>query len=83
MVVTEELTYSGTIAAYKRLGAELVGVPLDEQGMRVDALAETLADLRRKGTRPRFIYTLATYQNPTGSVMPRQRRLELLEVARY
>ena len=36
-----------------------------------------------RGIRPRFIYTLATYQNPTGSVMPRQRRLELLEVARY
>ena len=83
VIVTEELTYSGTIAAYKRLGAELVGVPLDEQGMRVDALADVLADLRRKGTRPRFIYTLTTYQNPTGSVMPRQRRLELLEVARY
>ena len=83
VIVTEELTYSGTIGAYKRLGAELVGVPLDEQGMRVDVLADVLADLRRKGTRPRFIYTLATYQNPTGSVMPRQRRLELLEVARY
>ena len=83
VIVTEELTYSGTIGAYKRLGAELVGVPLDEQGMRVDALADVLADLRRKGTPPRFIYTLATYQNPTGSVMPRQRRLELLEVARY
>ncbi|MXW80545.1 MAG: PLP-dependent aminotransferase family protein [Gemmatimonadetes bacterium] len=83
VIVTEELTYSGTIGAYKGLGAELVGVPLDEQGMRVDALADVLADLRRKGTPPRFIYTLATYQNPTGSVMPRQRRLELLEVARY
>ena len=83
VIVTEELTYSGTIGAYKRLGAELVGVPLDEQGMRVDVLADVLADLHRKGTRPRFIYTLATYQNPTGSVMPRQRRLELLEVARY
>jgi len=83
VIVTEELTYSGTIAAYKRLGAELVGVPLDEQGMRVDALADVLASLRRRGVRPRFIYTLATYQNPTGSVMPRQRRLELLEVAHY
>lgn len=83
VIVAEELTYSGTIAAYKRLGAELVGVPLDEQGMRVDALADILARLQRKGTRPRFIYTLATYQNPTGSVMPRQRRLELLEVAQY
>lgn len=83
VIVTEELTYSGTIGAYKRLGAELVGVPLDEQGMRVDALADVLANLRRQGTRPRFIYTLATYQNPTAAVMPRARRLELLEVARY
>lgn len=83
VIVTEELTYSGTIGAYKRLGAELVGVPLDEQGMRVDALADVLANLHRKGTRPRFIYTLATYQNPTAAVMPRARRLELLEVARY
>ena len=82
IVVTEELTYSGTIGAYKALGAELVGVPLDDQGMRVDALADTLGDLHRKGTPPRFIYTLATYQNPTGSMMPRERRLELLEVAR-
>ena len=82
IVVTEELTYSGTIGAYQNLGVELVGVPLDEHGMRTDALADTLEDLHRKGTRPRFIYTLATYQNPTGSMMPRARRLELLEVAR-
>ena len=82
IVVTEELTYSGTIGAYQNLGVELVGVPLDEHGMRTDALAETLEDLHRKGTPPRFIYTLATYQNPTGSMMPRARRLELLEVAR-
>ena len=82
IVVTEELCYSGTIGAYKRLGAELVGVPLDEQGMQVDALERTLADLHQRGTPPRFIYTLATYQNPTGSMMPRARRLELIEVAR-
>jgi 2-aminoadipate transaminase len=82
IIVTEELTYSGTIGAYKGLGAELVGVPLDAQGMRVDALADTLEDLHRKGTPPRFIYTLATYQNPTGSMMPKARRLALLEVAR-
>ena len=82
IVVTEELTYSGTIGAYQNLGVELVGVPLDEHGMRTDALADTLEDLHRKGTPPRFIYTLATYQNPTGSMMPRARRLELLEVAR-
>jgi 2-aminoadipate transaminase len=81
VVVTEELTYSGTIGAYRRLGIELVGVPLDEHGMRVDQLQTTLQRLHDQGTPPRFIYTLATYQNPTGSVMPQTRRLELIEVA--
>ena len=82
IIVTEELTYSGTIGAYKRMGAQLVGVPLDDGGMCTDALDRTLTDLQQRGTPPRFVYTLATYQNPTGSVMPRARRLELLEVAR-
>ena len=82
IVVTEELCYSGTIGAYKRLGAELVGVPLDEEGMQVDALDRALANLHQCGTPPRFIYTLATYQNPTGSMMPCARRLQLIEVAR-
>jgi 2-aminoadipate transaminase len=81
VVVTEELTYSGTIGAYRRLGIEMVGVPLDEHGMRVDHLRTTLQRLHDQGTPPRFIYTLATYQNPTGSVMPRARRLELIDVA--
>ena len=82
LVVMEEYCYSGTIAAYRDLGIELVGVPLDGQGMRSDALAGTLERLRQEGRAPRFLYVLATYQNPTGSVMPRERRLELLRVAR-
>ena len=81
IVVTEELTYSGTIGAYRRLGIELVGVSLDQHGMRVDQLQTALQRLHDQGTPPRFIYTLASYQNPTGSVMPRERRLELIDVA--
>lgn len=82
VVVTEELTYSGTIAAYRRLGVRMEGVELDDEGLRVDDLDRKLGQLARAGTPPRFIYTLTTYQNPTGSVMPRARRLELIEVAR-
>ena len=82
IVVMEELNYSGAIAAYKHLGLQLVGVPVDEKGMRIDALEETLADLHKRGTPPRFIYTLTTYHNPTGVVMPRKRRLQLIEIAR-
>lgn len=81
IVVTEEYTYPGTISAYKGIGLEMVGVPLDDYGMRMDALAETLKRLADKSTPPRFIYTLTTYQNPTGTMMPRDRKLELIDLA--
>lgn len=81
VVITEELTYSGTIGAYKKLGAELVGIPLDAEGMRPDLLEETVRRLIAEGRKPKFIYTLATYQNPTGSVMPLARRKEILRIA--
>ena len=82
VVITEETTYSGTLGAYRGLGYRLVGVPVDEQGMDVGALRRTLASLAADGRKPRFIYTLPTYHNPTGAVMPRERRLEMIEAAR-
>ena len=82
VVLMEEYCYSGTVRAYRGLGIEMVGVPVDGNGMRTDALASTLERLRAEGCVPRFIYVLATYQNPTGSVMPRARRIELLRIAR-
>ena len=82
IVITEETTYSGTLGAYRGLGYRLVGVPTDEQGMDIGALRRTLERLAADGGKPRFIYTLPTYHNPTGAVMPRERRLELIEAAR-
>ena len=81
-VVLEELTYNGTIEAYRALGIEMVGVPVDGSGMRTDRLAGILDEMAREGRPPRFIYTLATYQNPTGAMMPLARRAELLACAR-
>lgn len=82
VIVTEELTYSGTIKAYRGLGARLMGIPVDRHGMRVDVLEERLEELAADGVEPRFIYALPTYQNPTGTVMPTERRQELLAAAR-
>ncbi len=81
-VITEETTYSGTLGAYRGLGYRLLGVPTDEQGMDIGELRRTLGRLAADGGKPRFIYTLPTYHNPTGAVMPRERRLELIEAAR-
>ncbi len=81
VILMEEFSYSGTIGAYKQEGAELVGIPLDENGMRMDALEKTIDELGNAGRKPRFIYALVTYQNPTGSIMPIDRRLDLLDIA--
>ena len=82
MVIVEEATYQGTLQRYDRLGIQYIGVPVDEDGIRMDALSETLDRLKSIGTSPKFIYTVPTVQNPTGSVMPEDRRLELLRLAR-
>jgi 2-aminoadipate transaminase len=81
VIVLEEYSYSGTLGAYRKEKAELVGIPLDEYGMRMDALEGTLDRLVSRDRKPKFIYTLATYQNPTGSIMPLDRRRELLAIA--
>jgi 2-aminoadipate transaminase len=76
-VVMEEFEYSGTIRVFKQFGLRLVGVPLDDHGMRMDALEEALRE-----HQPAFIYTTASYQNPTGTTLPGERRQRLLELAR-
>lgn len=82
IVITEEFTYSGTISAYKGIGLEMVGIAMDENGMRMDSLAEKLELLESQGKKPKFIYTLTTYQNPTGTCMPESRKRELIALAR-
>ncbi len=81
-VLLEEFCYAGAINRFKKLGAKLVGMPLDEDGIRMDALAAILEELKGQGTTPKFIYTIPTIQNPTGSILPLERRQELLRLAR-
>jgi 2-aminoadipate transaminase len=80
-VILEEFTYGGYLTKLKRLGVNIVAAPLDEDGIRIDALADILAGLEAKGTTPKYICTTATIQNPTGSIMPLARRHQLLALA--
>ncbi|MCP3853633.1 MAG: PLP-dependent aminotransferase family protein [Actinomycetia bacterium] len=81
-VIVEMATYGGMIARLQRLGVEVVGVHLDDDGIRSDHLGELLSDMAARGVKPKYIYTIPTVQNPTGSVMPVERRLEVLALAR-
>jgi 2-aminoadipate transaminase len=80
-VIIERDTYQGALTRLARLGVNAVGIPLDHDGMRIDALAAALADLRHRGVTPKYIYTIPTVQNPTGTIMPEARRAQLLKLA--
>jgi 2-aminoadipate transaminase len=80
-VIIEQESYQGALNRLTRLGINMVGIPLDGDGMRMDALASALADLRGRGVTPKYIYTIPTVQNPTGTIMPEKRRAELLQLA--
>jgi 2-aminoadipate transaminase len=80
-VIIEQDTYQGALNRLTRLGVNVVGIPLDHEGMRMDALAAVLADLKRRGITPKYIYTIPTVQNPTGTILPKGRRAELLKLS--
>jgi 2-aminoadipate transaminase len=80
-VIIEQDCYQGSINRLTRLGVTPVGIPLDRDGMKMDALANALDDLKRRGIRPKYIYTIPTVQNPTGTILPESRRLEMLRLA--
>lgn len=75
-------SYLGGISAFAVYGADLIGIELDDQGMRADLLEQKLEDLKSKGQKPKFIYVIPDFQNPTGICMPEKRRIEIIELAR-
>ncbi|MFB9263510.1 PLP-dependent aminotransferase family protein [Bradyrhizobium erythrophlei] len=81
-VLIEQETYQGSLNRLSRLGVNPVGIPLDGEGMRMDALAAALADHKRRGITPKYIYTIPTVQNPTGSILPESRRAEMLQLSK-
>ncbi|HEX5166261.1 MAG TPA: PLP-dependent aminotransferase family protein [Thermomicrobiales bacterium] len=76
LVAVESPTYIGAAHVFRAAGARLLPIPVDGDGMQVDLLQDLLP--RR---RPKLIYTLPTFQNPSGSVMAMGRRLRLLDLA--
>ncbi|MDI3340047.1 MAG: PLP-dependent aminotransferase family protein [Sphaerobacter sp.] len=76
LVAVESPTYLGALQVFRAAGARLLPIPVDEHGMRVGLLEDLIG--RR---RPKLIYTLPTFQNPTGATMSLERRQRLLALA--
>lgn len=77
LVVVEDPAYVGALQVFRAAGARIVAIPLDRDGMRVDALAELLA----RGERPALVHTVSNFHNPRGVTLSPQRRRELAALA--
>lgn len=73
-------TYLGAIQAFKGYRANLIGVPVDKQGMDVERVEEVLREFADKGLKVKFIYIVPDFQNPAGVTMSLERREKLLEL---
>ncbi|WP_282015276.1 PLP-dependent aminotransferase family protein [Marinifilum flexuosum] len=74
-------SYLGGISAFQAYGAKMEGVPMDENGMSAELLEAKLIELAEQGIKPKFIYIIPDFQNPTGITMPESRRLEIIALA--
>ena len=81
-VLIEAPTYPGAVRVMRALGARPVPVPLDGEGIRPDALEETLADLGKQRLRAKLLYTIPNFHNPSGVTASGQRRRQVLELTR-
>ncbi len=81
-VICEAPTYPGAIPVFCSYQAETIQIECDADGMRVEELEDTLERLDLEGRRPKFIYSVPTFQNPAGVTMSLERRRRLVELAR-
>src|SRR5690606_16330380 len=82
VVIAEGPTYPGVVPTLYAYEAQTLQVEVDEDGMRVDLLEELLDRLGAEGRRPKFIYTVPSFQNPAGVTLSAERRRRLVEIAR-
>ncbi len=80
-VIVEQSNYGGVLRRLERLKCDMISLELDEGGMRMDQLERALSDLAAQGKKAKYIYTIPTVQNPTATIMPLDRRQEMLRLA--
>jgi 2-aminoadipate transaminase len=81
-IIVEAPTFLGAVRTFLNAEAQVAEVPLDNEGLDIEALDRTITDLKAAGERVKFIYTIPTFQNPTGVTLGLERRQALLAVAR-
>ncbi len=82
ILICDAPTYPGAIPTFCSYEAEIIQIESDADGMRIDILEQTLAELAERGRKPKFIYSVPTFQNPGGVTLSLERRQQLVAIAR-
>lgn len=82
VVICEAPTYPGAVPVFCSYQAEVIQIECDSEGMKIELVEAELQRLAGEGRRPKFIYSVPTFQNPAGVTMSLERRARLVELAR-
>lgn len=80
-VIVERPTYVGTVQAFQAFGADFQGIDMDYEGIIPEKLERCIIRLLEEGRRPKFIYVIPDFQNPSGITLTLERRMKVLEIA--
>jgi len=79
--LTNVPAYLGALQAFNAYEANCESIPMNEEGIDIESLKRNLERLKRTSILPKFLYTVPTFQNPSGETMPLKHRKELLSIA--
>jgi 2-aminoadipate transaminase len=82
VILVEAPSYVGALGTFRQYEARVVHVELDNQGLVPEALRQAIASVRASGRKIKFLYLIPNYQNPTGVLLPADRRTEILDICR-
>ncbi|QPC47849.1 PLP-dependent aminotransferase family protein [Mangrovibacillus cuniculi] len=83
VVIVESPTYMEALEIFRNYTSHIISIPVDEDGIQTDLIEEVLRERMTTGlAMPKFVYTIPTFQNPTGTTMSMERRVSLLELAK-
>ena len=74
-------SYLGGLSAFNSYGADMIGIPMDDEGEKPDVMEAEIKKAIARGKKPKFIYVIPDFQNPAGMTMSTKRRKEVIEIA--
>jgi 2-aminoadipate transaminase len=81
-IITEAPSYTGALNAFKAYEANIIGIPIDEDGIIVSEVEKKLSELSKQKTKVKFIYVVPSFSNPSGTTINLKRRSTLLDLAK-